>query len=32
MKAVRELKFHPGIQNGKPVKVQVSIPIQFKLR
>ncbi|MBS4035402.1 MAG: energy transducer TonB [Ignavibacterium sp.] len=32
LKAVRELKFHPGIQNGKPVKVQVSIPIQFKLK
>ena len=32
MKAVRELKFYPGIQNGKPVKVQVSIPIQFKLK
>lgn len=30
--AVRELKFYPGIQNGKPVKVQVSIPIQYKLR
>lgn len=32
MKAVKELKFYPGIQNGKPVKVQVSIPIQYKLR
>lgn len=32
VKAVRELKFYPGIQNGKPVKVQISIPIQFKLK
>lgn len=32
LKAVGELKFYPGIQNGKPVKVQVSIPIQFKLK
>jgi len=32
VKAVTELKFYPGIQNGKPVKVQVSIPIQFKLK
>lgn len=32
VKAIRELKFYSGIQNGKPVKVQVSIPIQFKLK
>lgn len=32
LRAVNEQKFYPGIQNGKPVKVQVSIQIQFKLR
>lgn len=30
--AVRKTKFNPGIQNGKPVKVQVTIPIVFKLQ
>jgi TonB family protein len=29
--AVKETKFKPGKQNGKPVKVQVVVPIQFKL-
>lgn len=29
--AVMQTKFKPGIHNGKPVKVQVSIPIRFKL-
>jgi len=29
--AVKETKFFPGKQKGKPVKVQVSIPIVFKL-
>lgn len=32
MKAVKETKFKPGKQRGKPVKVQVSIPIVFKLQ
>ena len=31
LKAVKETKFSPGKQRGKPVKVQVSIPIVFKL-
>jgi len=31
LKAVMETKFSPGKQRGKPVKVQVSIPIVFKL-
>jgi TonB family protein len=31
MKAVQEVKFTPGIVNGKKVKVQVLIPIVFKL-
>ena len=31
IKAVKETKFVPGRQRGKPVKVQVSIPIYFKL-
>ena len=30
--AVKKTKFNPGIQNGKPVKVQVTIPIVFKLQ
>ncbi len=31
IKAVKETKFVPGMQRGKPVKVQVAIPILFKL-
>lgn len=30
--AVMKTKFKPGIQNGKPVKVQLAIPIVFKLQ
>jgi protein TonB len=30
--AVRQTKFNPGKQRGTPVKVQVSIPIVFKLQ
>lgn len=30
--AVKQTKFTPGKQKGKPVKVQVTIPIQFKLQ
>jgi len=30
--AVEKTKFKPGRQNGKPVKVQVMIPIMFKLQ
>jgi len=30
--AVKETKFKPGKQRGKPVKVQVSIPILFKIQ
>ncbi len=30
-KAVKETKFKPGMQRGKNVKVQVVVPIQFKL-
>jgi protein TonB len=32
LKAVKATKFKPGKQRGKPVKVQVSIPIVFKLQ
>ncbi len=32
MKAVKETKFKPGKQRGKPVKVQVVIPVYFKLK
>ena len=32
LKAVQQTKFKPGKQRGKPVKVQVSIPIVFKLQ
>ncbi len=31
MEAVRNTKFKPGKQRGKPVKVQVQIPVVFKL-
>lgn len=30
--AIKQTKFNPGIQNSKPVKVQVTIPIWFKLQ
>lgn len=32
LNAVKEIKFIPGKQRGKPVKVQVTIPIVFKLK
>jgi len=32
MDAVKKTRFKPGMQRGKPVKVQVSIPILFKLQ
>jgi len=32
LKAVEETKFIPGKQRGKPVKVQVAIPIIFRLK
>ncbi|HTX99617.1 MAG TPA: energy transducer TonB [Bacteroidota bacterium] len=32
MKAVKETKFSPGKQNGAAVKVQLSIPITFKIQ
>ncbi len=32
MNAIKQTKFNPGMQKGKPVKVQVSIPIVFKLQ
>lgn len=32
MEAVKQTKFTPGKQRGEPVKVQVSIPIVFKLQ
>ena len=31
-KAVSETKFFPGKQRGKPVKVEVKIPVNFKLK
>ena len=30
--AVKNTKFHPGMQRGKPVNVRISIPIKFVLR
>ena len=27
---VRQMRYHPAIQNGKPVKVRYNLPIQFK--
>ncbi len=32
LEAVKKTKFKPGKQRGKPVKVQVSIPVVFKLQ
>lgn len=32
MKAVKETRFKPGKQRGRPVKVQVTVPVLFKLR
>lgn len=32
MRAIKDTKFKPGISNGKAVKVQVSIPILFKIQ
>jgi len=31
MNAIKQTKFKPGKQKGKPMKVQVAIPIMFKL-
>lgn len=31
LRAVKEAKFHPGVQRGEPVNVQFSLPIVFKL-
>ncbi len=32
LNAVKKAKFNPGLQRGKPVKVSMVIPIQFKLK
>ena len=32
LEAVREMKFKPGKQRGKAVKVQMSLPVTFRLR
>jgi protein TonB len=32
VKAVRTLKFTPGRQRGRPVKVQMTLPVTFRLR
>jgi len=29
--AVRQVRFTPGMQRGRPVKVQYTIPVQFRL-
>ncbi|NBC65150.1 MAG: TonB family protein, partial [Bacteroidetes bacterium] len=31
LRVVKEATFEPGYQDGKPIRVQYSIPIQFKL-
>ena len=32
LRCVRDLKFRPGMQRGRPVKVQFSLPVTFRLR
>jgi len=32
VQAVRQVKFEPGKSNGKKVKVQITVPIMFKLQ
>jgi len=32
LNAVKETKFIPGKQRGKPVNVEMKIPIQFRLK
>jgi protein TonB len=32
IRAVKQVKFTPGMQRGKPVKVQFSLPVVFKLQ
>lgn len=32
LRAVREAKFTPGMQRGRPVKVQFSVPVVFRLQ
>jgi protein TonB len=32
VRAVRQMKFKPGKQRGKPVKVQMSLPVTFRLK
>lgn len=32
LEAVRQVRFHPGVQRGRPVKVRYSIPVRFRLR
>ena len=32
LNAVKDLKFTPGIQSGKPVRVKMNIPIKFVLK
>lgn len=32
LKVVRQAKFKPGLQRGRPVKVRYSLPIKFKLQ
>jgi len=31
LKSVMESKYYPGIQNGSPVKVWFTVPIQFQI-
>jgi len=32
LEAVRQVRFRPGVQRGRPVKVRYSIPVRFRLR
>ena len=32
LRCVRDLQFTPGRQDGKPVRVRMSLPVTFRLR